>query len=362
MKSSSRKQTGKKVLVIVFILLSALVLSVALLFWNSFRGLSTLEKVDDYPLYTMQYSCDYKLDKYLEKGITDNISDSIRRVFFSDSLWKLLENLKIVKNISSEPANACSTVFTVNKKGEKILGRNFDWINRPILLLKTKPDNGLSSFSMVDISYLGYHDTFLPDSFMGARFSLIYSPYVSFDGMNEMGLAVGEMAVPDRFKPKKDSGKATIGDTHSIRMILDKAKTVDEAVALLQKYNISFPTLAWHYLIADREGNSAIIEYVDGQMVKTKKDRNFQICTNYIVYNKSEDEKQRLCNRYKKAYKILDEKDGDIDQLEMMKLLEDISQYHTIWSVVYNMTTGDILVVPGKKYSKVYQYKLQMDE
>jgi len=338
----------------------ALVLSVTALFWNKFRGLTTLQRVDDYPLYTMRYLCDYNFDKYLEKGITDNISDSVRRSIFSDSTWKFLETLKIVKNTSHEPANACATIFTVNRKGEKLLGRNFDWINRPILLLETKPDNGLSSFSMVDISYLGYHDDYLPESFLGASFSLTFSPYVAFDGMNEMGLAVGEMAVPNKYKPKMDSDKVTIGDTHSIRMILDKAENVDEAVALLQKYNINYTTLAWHYLIADREGNSSIIEYVEGQLVEIKKDRKFQICTNFIEYNKSEDEKQVLCRRYKKAYMALDEKDGDINQLEMMQLLEDISQNHTMWSVVYNMTTGDVLVVPGKKYSKIYQYKLAM--
>jgi len=355
--------TAKKVLMIVLILLLTLVLSIILLFWNRFRGLSTLDRVDDYPLFTMQYVCDYNLDKFLEKGITDNISDSVRRVFFPDPLWNSLRNLKLVQNnAGSKPASACATVFTVNKKGEKILGRNFDWINRPILLLETKPDKGMSSFSMVDISYLGYNGKFLPDSGKGASFSLIFSPYVAFDGMNEMGLAVGEMAVPGRYKPPHDPGKVTIGDTHSIRMILDKAETVDEAVALLSKYNIEYPTLAWHYLIADREGNSSIIEYVDGKMLETKKDRNFQICTNDIVYNRSEDEKQSLCKRYKKAYTILNEKNGDIDQLEMMKLLEDISQSHTMWSVVYNMTTGDILVAPGKKYSNVYQSALKMSK
>ena len=362
MKFSKKIIGSKKRLIIDLIVLLALVLSFTIIFWSEIRDLSTLKRVDDYPLYKMQYRGDYKFDKYLEKGVTDNISDSVRRIFVPDSIWNFLETIKIVKDYSPEPANSCSTVFTENKKGEKILGRNFDWINRPIMLLETKPENGLSSFSMVDISYLGFHEKHLPDSFIGRSIPLISSPYVAFDGMNEMGLAVGEMAVPNENMPKKEAGKITIGDTHSIRMILDKAKNVDEALVLLKKYNIEYPTLAWHYLIADGEGNSSIIEYVDGEMVEIKKDRKFQICTNFIVYNKSEDEKQKLCERYKKAYKLLDEKDGDINELEMMQLLKDISQGHTMWSVVYNMTTGDILVVPGKKYNSIYQYKLKMKE
>jgi len=352
----------KRILILILAILLALVLFLALVLWNTFRGISSVEKVDDYPLYTMQYESDYDLDGFLEKGVTDNLSDSVRRVFVPDAVWSILKTVKLVTTMSQKPGTACSTVFTINKKGEKILGRNFDWINKPSLLLGTKPDGGFSSFSMVDMSYLGYSEKFLPESAPGGKYGLTFSPYVVFDGMNEMGLAVGEMAVPERFKPLMDPDKITIGDTHSIRMILDKAETVAEAVSLLQQYNIVYPTLAWHYLIADKEGNSSIIEYVDGQMVETKRDRNFQICTNYIVYNQSEQLKQDLCWRYKKAYKILDEKDGDITQQEMMSLMKDIAQVHTMWSVVYNMTTGDILVVPGKKYDNVYQCKLKMKE
>ncbi len=351
-----------KVLIIGLVIVSAFAVSISLLLWTKFRDLSSLRKVDDYPLYTMNYSSNYNLDKFLEGGVTDNMSDSVRRTIFSDSMWHVMKSLKIVRNETVEPVTACATIFTINNKGEKILGRNFDWINRPILLLKAEPDNGYSSFSMTDISYLGFTENFLPDSFLGSGFSLVFSPYVSFDGMNEMGLAIGEMAVPVRFKPRNDSSKVTIGDTHSIRVILDKAANVQEAVTLLRRYNINYPTMAWHYLIADREGNSSIIEYIDGQLVETKRDRNFQICTNDIVYDRSEDLKKALCTRYKKAYQLLDEKDGDIDQGEMMRLMEDISQRHTMWSIVYNMTTGDVLVVPGKKYSKIYQYKLKMRE
>lgn len=360
MKFPGRKT--RRILIIALAVVFALALSGTLIYWTRFRDLSTVEKVDEYPLYTMRYTCDYTLDKFLEKGITDTVSDSVRRTIFPDAIWNILKTLKIVRNTSQEPATACSTVFTVNKKGEKILGRNFDWINRPILLLETRPDNGMSSFSMVDISYLGYTDTFLPESYFGGSFPLVFSPYVAFDGMNEAGLAVGEMAVPAINRPQMDSGKVTICDTHSIRMILDKATTVDEAVALLQQYNILFPILAWHYLIADREGNSSIIEFINGQLVEIKKDRNFQICTNHIIRNQSNQKKQSFCWRYKKAYEILDEKDGDITQQEMMDLMEAISQDHTMWSVVYNMTTGDVLVVPGKKYDNVYHYKLEMRE
>lgn len=38
------------------------------IFHNKVKSISTLKKVDDHPLYTMEYSVDYGLDKFLEIG------------------------------------------------------------------------------------------------------------------------------------------------------------------------------------------------------------------------------------------------------------------------------------------------------
>ncbi len=69
--------------------------------------------------------------------------------------------------------------------------------------------------------------------------------------MNERGLAVGMMAVPSA-QAGSDSRKVTIDSLAAIRLLLDKAQSVDEALSLLGAYNIDWgsgPPL--HYLIAD---------------------------------------------------------------------------------------------------------------
>ena len=130
---------------------------------------------------------------------------------------------------------------------------------------------------------------------------------------------------------------------------------------MLKKYNICFPVTVNHYLIADRSGNSALLEYVNGKTAVTYMTGPFQIATNFTILNTDQETRMRD-DRYSKAYNWLESKNGNITQEEAMEILEDISQPHTMWSVVYNLTTGDILVVPGKKYDHVYRYKLKIKE
>ena len=116
---------------------------------------------------------------------------------------------------------------------------------------------------MVDISYLGYSKCETPDKNPGA---LLRSPFLPFDGMNEQGLAIGMMALSTADGPD-DPQKQTVGSLMIIRLMLDQAKDVDEAIALFEKVNIDFqggPPL--HYFITDRSGRSVVVEFVDQKL------------------------------------------------------------------------------------------------
>ena len=52
-----------------------------------------------------------------------------------------------------------------------------------------------------------------------------------------------------------------------MRLVLDEAASVREAVAIFRRTAIDFsggPPL--HYLVADASGDSAVVEYVDGRV------------------------------------------------------------------------------------------------
>ena len=94
--------------------------------------LNSLEKVDDFPLYTMHYY-----------GSTEPTSS--RLIVPQDSAD------------AQRQAWACS-LFAALGGSDKVYGRNFDWVDSPALLLFTHPTDGYASVSMVDLAYLEFGD------------------------------------------------------------------------------------------------------------------------------------------------------------------------------------------------------------
>jgi len=45
--------------------------------------------------------------------------------------------------------------------------------------------------------------------------------------------------------------------------------------------------------------------------------------------------------------------------LNALSLLEDVSQGNTIWSVVYDTSSLNFLVVMGRKYGQVHEFNLK---
>jgi hypothetical protein len=301
--------------------------------------LASLQKVDDFPLYVMTYYGDYGFDDYLKKGIASDIPASLLMG------WNW----------------GCTTFSTANPEGDLLVGRNFDWHDHPALLLFTDPPNAYSAVTMVDAYYLNFTKEVEPSQ--QALQEALNAPYWSFDGMNEHGLAVSIMAVP-HVEPTVDPSKVTIGSLDAIRLVLDYAKDVDEAIDLLGKYNIDFtggPPL--HYLIADREGNSIILEFIDGEMIPLRSEEPWQVSTNFLITEEKPEGTNAPCWRYNQAYRTLQDAGGNISMEEAMAILESVSQkgsYPTIWSIIYNRSNGDINVVVGQQFNQMHPFELEL--
>ncbi len=112
-----------------------------------------------------------------------------------------------------------------------------------------------------------------------------------------------------------------------------------------------------HYLLADRSGDSAIIEFVGGEMNVLKGDEPWQVITNFIIHG-SDAPEVVSCSRYRSAYDGLFEANGSVSVEESLDLLEGSSQSSTIWSIVYNLDTGEIRIVMGRKYGKALTFQL----
>jgi hypothetical protein len=293
--------------------------------WSPVTG---FRKVDPYPLYVATYVADYRLSEYLETGS------------YSSSM------------IRGEPG--CTCFYAA---GSGVYGRNFDFPPNPVLLLFTYPEDGYASVSLVDLGYFGYSMSELPDD--DDLEGLTTTPYLPFDGMNKAGLVVGIAAIPHA-EPPFSSDKVSIGEIQVIRLLLDRAATVDEALALLDEYNVEMTEPPIHYLVADVTGASALIEYVGGER-RVVTGSSFNVMTNFIV-TETNVEGDAPCARYNHVFEGLAEAQGTVSPDEAMALLRDASQGSTIWSAVYSPATGEVNVALGRGYGNVHTFKLNSTE
>ena len=63
--------------------------------------------------------------------------------------------------------------------------------------------------------------------------------------------------------------------------------------------------------------------------------------------------------RYKKVWETLENQVKVHSPSSALSLLKDVSQGNTIWSVVYDTSSLDFLVVMGKKYEQIHEFNLK---
>ncbi len=297
--------------------------------------LSSLELVDDYPLYTMHYKGSY--DGWISAPLPS----------------KTVAMPGASAGAGCQAAWGCSLFAALSDENNRLLGRDFDWDFSPAVLLFADPPDGYASVSMVDMVYLGFEgdrSKNLMDLSLEERKPLLNAVQLPFDGMNEKGLAVG-MAAVDPGNMPVDPKKETIGELRAIREILDHAATVEQAVEILAGHNIDMGDVPIHYLIASASGQSALVEFYEGKMVVFRNESNWQAATNFLLAS-MHGQPLGECPRYDRISARLEELQGQISRPDAIRLLGDVSQESTQWSIVYHMTSGDLDVTMGRKYSE----------
>jgi hypothetical protein len=303
--------------------------------------LNSLQKVDDHPLYLMHYKGSHR-----EATFATPRSNELKR-----------SNLEFE---NPTPLWACSLFTALADPQGRVFGRNFDWEFSPALLLFTDPPDGYASVSMVDLAY--FFDapavTQLMDLDLNDLSPLLNTPSMPFDGLNEKGLAIGMAAVSESPTPS-DANNKSVGSLGVMRMILDHAASVEEALTIMRGVNILWnggPQL--HYLIADASGTSALVEFVDGEMVVHYNTNPWHQATNFLLSNTS-GSADGICHRYDVLSERLEEEQGNLSLGEAMDLLANVSQSSTQWSVIYQLHTGQISLAMGRHYSEAHTFQLK---
>jgi hypothetical protein len=296
---------------------------------DALAAVSRLVKVHDYPMYLLDYQGDYGLDSRLRIG-----------------------DLRVpVSRAPRTTAWACTAFAAFGDASRPLVGRSFDWRDHAAILVRTDPSDGYASVTMVDPTYMGFGTediTRLPAS---ARQPLLDAPFLPADGLNEHGLAMALLAVPQARAPSV-AGQPTVGPLLMIRLVLDRSRSVSEALSLLGRTNLQVGDPPVHFFLADTTGQAAVVEYVDGAIVVTPNERPWLAVTNFVVAGTSPEARPSLCRRYRAAVEALSGCEGRMAPPEALALLSAVSQPNTMWSVVYELSTGAVTVAAGRDFSR----------
>lgn len=305
-----------------------------------------IEKISDRPYYSMQYYGTYCFEKYLKEG-SCNIEE------FCNFVDKNLINNKEMNSGNKE--QGCAAFTACNMEGDILFARNMDCECAIPMHIQLNNDDSYKSLAFLNMAELDWDESTYNTLEADAKLTLA-APYSPKDGINEYGLTVACLTDTRAIYPQHN--KITLFDETLPRLILNKAKTVDEAIQLVGGYNLFYIIAPLHFLIAEAKGDSAVIEFVNGKMVVIKKSKDYQVVTNFTLYNNpnhegfGKDRFERIESELEKRHGIISENDA----LELLK--RNVIPGDEQWSSVYNLTKRSVLITFSREYNKVYKYEL----
>lgn len=304
-------------------------------------------------LSAVKYEGDYGFEEFLANGGASSDEDVVKYLsgVLSDANNFSFGNIPF----------GCSTISVGNENGGYLFGRNFDWNKCNVLIVHSIPKNGYSSISTVNTDFINMSGMKL--SALPANAQAIIAMYAPLDGMNEKGLAVSVNMIQDSATISQNTDKPDITTTTAIRLLLNKAANVDEALGLLEQYDMhasmGFMT---HLAIADNDGNSIVVEYINNEMqvIETP------VVTNFYL---AEGEKHGIGTaqsheRYDILMNALNEK-STMDMNGVRDALSSVSKGNfsefesTEWSIVFNQSSGEVRYYHRENYDKGYMFSVK---
>jgi len=130
---------------------------------------------------------------------------------------------------------------------------------------------------------------------------------------------------------------------------------VGEALAIWRRHNLVFsPGPHVHFLLADAEGRSAVVEFLDGEMAVIWNEGPWSAATNFCMTRTMQPDHGH--DRFETARATLGGSGGDLSPREAMDLLDRAQLSHTQWSAVYDLGARELSVAVGRDYRDVHHF------
>lgn len=257
----------------------------------------------------------------------------------------ILKTFIFILLITSINTNACSA-FCFKHNGT-FFAKNFDWYSGDGYLIKNNKNQLKFAYGLNGDKQASWTSKYGSLTFnqIGKEF-----PY---GGMNEKGLVVEVLWFNSSFY--KDNNNAAISELEWVQYQLDNYKTVEEVLAHINELTINPIAATLHYMIADKNGNSVVIDFIEGKLIASKNKTNLQVVTNtsypdlenyYNVKGSTVDINSRSSkDRYCQIINNINHSKTNSVQ-NIFDILQASSEnkkiYKTYWSIVYDLENLEI--------------------
>lgn len=339
---------------------------------------------EDGAVYTMKVKGGFYLDDFVKQGGVKSDTELID--FVTKNITKGLINIGI-----SDPEIGCSSFTAKTEEGDVLFARNYDFSKTNTCIVFTEANEGRhASISSVDLQFLGMDVDKNVEGLMN-KITCLASTYAPLDGINDAGVSCGiymtyqggkETVATDQNTDKPDFTSTTL-----LRLILDYASSVEEAVEIASAYDMhDSAKTSYHYMVADASGKSVILEWVAGtdatdndgskrelkviyndadeHIGQMEGETDYQVVTNFILqpdyYKDSPEKDKQGYDRYSLIYEKLNETKGIVkDEKAAMDILKAVGRRDwnnddkndcTVHSAVYNLSDRTIMWVPNENF------------
>ena len=402
------KRKLKKILLTVLAVVVALVVlagvGIYAVWHNEIGSVASIEMLrernDDHldgAVYSMHVQGGFYLDDFVAQGGVSNDTDLIQ--FITDNITHGVVNLNM-----TAPEIGCSSFTATAENGDALFARNYDFSKTNAMLVFTDANEGRhASISTVDLQFLGI-DVDQDMTGLMDKVICLAAPYAPLDGVNDAGVSCGIYMTyqggEETVATSQDTDKPDFTSTTLLRLILDYADNVEEAVEIASSYDLhDSANTSYHYMVADASGKSAILEWTNDSAVDTTDNdgsqrtlkvvyndqdadigeregaSSYQIVTNFVLqpgyYEGVPAENKNGADRYDRLYEELQATDGVVaDEQAAMDILQSVGRRSwdnddknscTVHSAVYNLTKKSVLWVTNENYddpTAVFEFTL----
>lgn len=197
----------------------------------------------------------------------------------------LLLFLATFAGVVNNPVNGCTRAVYLGPDQIVVTGRTMDWKEDPLSNLYLFP-RGMDKRGAQSDHTVTWRSKY--GSVVTAGYDI-----GTCDGMNEAGLVANLLFLTESSYVRQNDNRLVMGISIWTQYVLDNFATVDEAVVELKKeiFRIDAPDLpngtksTLHLSISDATGNSAIFEYIAGNLI-IHQGKGCQVMTNSPTYDK----------------------------------------------------------------------------